>query len=72
MSIKEKIAMLEEIMELDEGTLSLETKLEEVDEWDSIAAISYIAMLDENFSKSISAATINSFVTVADAIHYME
>lgn len=72
MSVEEKIAMLEEMMELDEGTLTLETEWKDVEEWDSIAAISYIALLDESFNRSISAKTINGFVTVADAIRYME
>lgn len=71
MENREKIAKLEELMELEEGTLQEETKLEEIDEWDSIAAISYIALLDEEFGVSISAKTINSFQTVADAIRYM-
>lgn len=72
MSIEEKIAMLEDIMELEEGTLTVEMELKELDEWDSIAAISYIALLDEKFNRSISASTINSFKTVKDALSYME
>lgn len=72
MSIEEKIAMLEEIMELEEGTLTVEMELKELDEWDSIAAISYIALLDEKFNRSISASTINSFKTIKDALSYME
>lgn len=72
MSIEEKIVMLEEIMELEEGTLTVEMELKELDEWDSIAAISYIALLDEKFNRSISASTINSFKTVKDALSYME
>lgn len=72
MRMEEKIAMLEEIMELEEGTLTAEMELKELDEWDSIAAISYIALLDEKFNRSISASTINSFQTVKDALSYME
>lgn len=72
MENREKIAKLEEIMELEEGTLMEETSLSDVEEWDSIAAISYIALLDEEFGVSISAKEINSFKTVADAISYMK
>lgn len=72
MEIKEKIAKLEEMMELEEGSLTEETLLAEVDEWDSIAAISYIALLDEEFGVSVSADMINSFQSVADAIRLMK
>ena len=72
MDNREKIAKLEEIMELDEGTLTEETSLDDVAEWDSIAAISYIALLDEEYGVSITAKEINSFKTVADAISYMK
>ncbi len=72
MEIREKIAKLEEIMELGEGSLTEETLLVDVDEWDSVAAISYIALLDEEFGVSISAKEIKSFQTVADAISYMK
>ncbi len=72
MSIQEKIALLEEMLELEEGTLTEETKLEDLEEWDSIAAISYIALLDDKFNVSISANMINSFQTIADALSYMK
>jgi len=72
MDNREKIAKLEEIMELEDGVLTEETCLKDVEEWDSIAAISYIALLDEEFGVSISAKEINSFVTVADAISPMK
>mgnify|MGYP002509963822 FL=1 len=72
MENREKIAKLEEMMELEEGSLTEETLLDDVDEWDSVAAISYIALLDEEFGVSISAKEIKSFKTVADAISYMK
>ena len=72
MENREKIAKLEEMMELEEGSLTEETLLDDVDEWDSVAAISYIALLDEEFGISISAKEIKSFKTVADAISYMK
>lgn len=72
MENREKIAKLEEMMELEEGSLTEETLLDDVDEWDSVAAISYIALLDEEFGVSISAKEIKSFKTVADAIGYMK
>lgn len=37
MSLKEKITMLEELMDLDEGTLNASSVLEEYEEWDSLS-----------------------------------
>jgi len=71
MTEKEKIELLEEMLELDEGTLSPETVLADLDEWDSIAAISFIALVDDEFDKSVKGADIRSFVTVADALAVM-
>jgi len=71
MTEKEKIQLLEEMLELDEGTLKLDTVLADLDEWDSIAAISFIALVDDEFDKSVKGAEIRSFKTVADALAVM-
>ncbi|MCK9226067.1 MAG: phosphopantetheine-binding protein [Candidatus Muirbacterium halophilum] len=72
MTEKEKIELLEEMLELDEGTLSPETVLADLDEWDSIAAISFIALVDDEFGKAVTGADIRGFTTVADALAVMK
>lgn len=72
MSEQEKIHSLEEIMELDEGTLNKEDMLEDYPEWDSITALSFIAFMDEKFHKTISGQELKELKTVADAIKIME
>ncbi len=72
MSLNEKLALLEETLDTEEGTLTPETVLDEVDEWDSIAALSLIVMLDEQFDKTISGTEIKALVTVQDILSYME
>lgn len=72
MTEKEKIAMLEDMMELEEGTLTSQTKLADLDEWDSIAFISFIALIDDKFDKIIKGSQIKEFKTVADALAVME
>lgn len=71
MTEREKLALLEEIMELDEGELTMESILADYDEWDSIAAISFIAMMDETFDKTVKGAEIKEFKTAADAVNVM-
>lgn len=72
MTEQEKIGLLEEAMELDEGTLHMEDALEGYEEWDSITALAFIALLDEKFHKTVAGSQIRELKTVADAIGLME
>ena len=72
MELKEKLALIEEVLDVEEGSLSPETELADVDEWDSIAALSLIVMLDEKFEKTVSGAQIKALKTVNDILAYME
>ena len=72
MELKEKLALIEEVLDVEEGILSPETELADVDEWDSIAALSLIVMLDEKFEKTVSGAQIKALETVNDILAYME
>ena len=72
MELKEKLALSEETLDVDEGSISPETALADVDEWDSIAALSLIVMLDEEFEKTITGDEIRALVTVNDILAYME
>ena len=71
MELKEKMALIEEVLDVEEGILSPETLLSDVDEWDSIAALSLIVMLDENFEKTVSGAEIKAMESVKDILAYM-
>lgn len=70
--MKELLAMLEEIMDLDEGTLEMNTVLGDLEEWDSLSALSLMAEAKKNYGKKLSANEINSFVTVQDIIDYLQ
>jgi acyl carrier protein len=72
MELKEKLALLEEMMELDEGKLTPESSLEDLEEWDSMAALSFIVLLDEEFNKKITAKEIRALETVGDLLNVME
>ena len=72
MTKQEKIAMIEEVLELDEGTLSIDTVLEDVEEYDSMAKLSLIVMMDDEFGKKLTGDMIKSFVTVGDILNVMD
>ncbi|MBR1741594.1 MAG: acyl carrier protein [Lachnospiraceae bacterium] len=71
MTEKEKIMIIEESMDLDEGTLSTEDVLDDFDEWDSLAVLSFIALVEERMHKNVDAAELKKVVTVADALTLM-
>ena len=70
--MKELLEMLEEIMDLDEGTLETTSVLEEIEEWDSLSALSLMAEAKKSYGKELSADEINNFVTVQDIIDYLQ
>ena len=72
MTNQEKVELMEEIMDMEPGTLHLEDVLAEFEEWDSLAALTYITTLDEKFHKSVEGSQIKAFVTVEDAVNFME
>lgn len=72
MTLKEKLAALEEIMELDEDTLTPETRLKDIEEWDSLSALSFVVLLGDEFDRKISGQEIRNFETIQDMINVME
>lgn len=72
MSEQERIELLEEIMDLDSGTLQVDSILADYEEWDSLTALTLISEMDERFGKKITGEQIKSFKTVADIVAIME
>lgn len=72
MTNQEKIALLEETLEIDEGTLTEDMLLEEVDEYDSMAKLSLIVMMDDEFGVKLTGDMIKGFQTVGDILAVME
>lgn len=71
MDTTKKLALLEEVMEMDEGTLAPEMKLGEIEEYDSMAKLSLIVLMNDEFGKKITVKEINNFVTVQDVLDFM-
>lgn len=58
------IALIEEAMEADTGTLKLGQPLD----WDSIAVVTFMALADEHLDKTLSANRLTRCVTVDDVV----
>lgn len=72
MDLQQKLAELEEIMDLEEGTLRPEMSLDDIDEWDSLAALSYVVFMGDQFGKKMTGAQVRAFETVQDILDTME
>lgn len=68
----ELIEMLEEIMDVDEGTLAMDSELADFEEWDSLSILSLIATAKQKFGKALTADIIKGFTTVADVVEYFQ
>ena len=68
MNIESFINNLYEQYELDEGEMDLraDTKYKEVDDWDSLVALSVIAMVDDEYSVTIDGDAIRGTSTVQE------
>lgn len=71
MTNEEKIAMLEDLLELDGGSLKPETELNSIEEYDSMAKLSLIVMMDDEFNKKLTGEHISGFKTVQDILDFM-
>ena len=72
MTNERKMELLAEIMDLSPDALSPDTVLEELDEWDSIALISFIAMMDDEFGKVVKGMEEKERKPVAELMAMME
>lgn len=72
MTTKEKIAMLEDIMDLDEGTLTVDSVLDDFEEWDSLSKLSLIVEAKQKFGLILKPEILKSFKTVGDICQYLQ
>lgn len=72
MTIEEKITLLEDTFELDNGQLNPEMELSEIAEYDSMAKLALIVMMDEECGKKLTGEQIREFKTVQDILDFMD
>ncbi|MGL4475463.1 MAG: acyl carrier protein [Shewanella sp.] len=68
MNKQEFLNNLEEILELNPGELKGNEVLMDIEQWDSLAFLSVIAMADEHFDIIIQGDKLESITTVADLL----
>lgn len=67
MEIKDFIEKFVEAVEIeDAATCTAETKFRDIEEWNSLAALSVIAMADEEYNVTLKGDDIRNAVTIED------
>lgn len=59
---------IENMLELEDGTLTFDTGLSDIAEWDSMAAVAFIALCDDKYGKLVKAADLRSSKTFEDLV----
>lgn len=72
MTENEKLRLIEETLECDEGTLTAETVLDNIENYDSMAKLSLIVLFDDELGKKLTGDQIKQFETVGDILTAME
>jgi acyl carrier protein len=62
----EFFAKIEEILDSEPGSVSAESVVQDQDGWDSVAALSLIAVIDESYGVSLEGTEIIRCPTVGD------
>lgn len=60
------------MLEIDGKSLSPETLLVNLEEYDSMAKLSLIVLMDEEFNKKLTGEQIREFKTVQDILDFMD
>ena len=71
MNEQEKIEILADILEVEEEEIQKNKFLTDFDAWDSVAVLSVISVMNENFNKFPHADEIKSYETIGDLMEAM-
>lgn len=71
MTLEEKIQFIEDVMEADEGTLTKDTLLEDVEEWDSLSVLVLTTEMKKRYDIILTTEMIKALKTVDDICQYI-
>ncbi len=69
--LEQIIAMFEDILEMDPGTVKAEDEFREYEGWDSLAYLSVIAKIDEDYDLIISREEFQNLRTVRSIAEFI-
>jgi len=68
MSRAEFLAKIDELLELPSGTLRGPEKLEDLENWNSLAVVGFIGLADEHFGVTLAPRLLTGCSTVSDLL----
>ena len=71
MTRDEIIRMIEDMLDVESGSLTEQTLLADIEEYDSMAKLSLIVMSDDEFDKKLTGEQILKFVTIQDLLDFL-
>ena len=71
MSNNELLELFAEGLEVDASSLSAETRIADVEEWNSIGWLTIMSLVDERLGVQIESKAIRAFQTVQEVIDYL-
>ena len=72
MTLEEKLALLEETLETEEGVLKADMGLDEVEEYDSMTKLALIVMMEDEFGVKLTSDMVRGFEKVQDILDLMK
>lgn len=69
---KKIINLMAEILEVDETDLTLNTILDDKESWDSMAKLSLIVVVSDEFNKKLTSSEIKDFHTIGDIVKFVK
>lgn len=72
MDAKSFVEEIENLLEVDPGTLSLDTNVKSHEKWDSLAFVSFLAIADSTFGVKVAPDDLRKAQTVADLFNLVK
>ncbi len=66
------IRMIEDMLDLEQGSLNEDSVLAQIEEYDSMTKLSLIVMCDDEFGKKLTGERLIEFQTVKDVLDFIE
>lgn len=71
MTDQEKLSKIADILEVDEDEITPESVLNDIETWDSVAILSFISIMNDEFEKFPNAGEIRAYKMVGDLMAAM-
>lgn len=72
MTYENELRFLEDILEVEEGSVHLDAPIEKLENWDSINILAFMAQADDRYEVSVTAADLVKVKTVKELLNLLK